>query len=284
MNRNAPASPLVLDAKDVGRRPGSMHEVSLQADAPADFGTDVLSVPQGQPMDLQARMESVHEGVLVTGTVSATATGACVRCLDEIDLPVDNRFQELFVWPDRAKHHREVDAEADEQQLAGPEPRPGGRGEQRKAEGAKVRAKGRCLGQHLRALSDVGTPEPRDLTQNRTARGCRGSVKNPCPPGQNMAPSCGGAHGGSIGRRGDAIRPPDRPPSGAAGGDPLWLAAMLHAATARLRLRAIISVIALYALVLQALAGSLSPAPATETAASQLPACSWLPVSITRTS
>ncbi|GBU17137.1 MULTISPECIES: hypothetical protein [Methylobacterium] len=42
---------------------------------------------------------------------------------------------------------------------------------------------------------------------------------------------------------------------------------MLHAATARLRLRAIISVIALYALVLQALAGSLSPAPATETAA-----------------
>lgn len=116
MNRNAPASPLVLDAKDVGRRPGSMHEVSLQADAPADFGTDVLSVPQGQPMDLQVRMESVHEGVLVSGTVSATATGACVRCLDEIDLPVDSSFQELFVWPDRAKHHREVDAEADEEE------------------------------------------------------------------------------------------------------------------------------------------------------------------------
>ena len=115
MNRNAPASPLVLDAKNVGRRPGSMHEVSLQADAPADFGTDVLTVPQGQPMDLQARMESVHEGVLVSGTVSAMATGACVRCLDEIDLPVDSSFQELFVWPDRAKHHREVDAEADEQ-------------------------------------------------------------------------------------------------------------------------------------------------------------------------
>ncbi len=116
MNRNAPASPLVLDAKNVGRRPGSMHEVDLQAEAPADFGTDVLSIPQGQPMDLQVRMESVHEGVLVTGTVSATAVGACVRCLDELDLRVDNHFQELFVWPDRAKHHREVDAEADEQE------------------------------------------------------------------------------------------------------------------------------------------------------------------------
>ncbi len=114
MERNAPDSPLVLDAKDVGRRPGSMHEVALQPGAPADFGTDVLSVPAGQPMDLQVRMESVHEGVLVTGTVTATATGACVRCLDEIDHPVDASFQELFVWPDRAKHHREVDAEADE--------------------------------------------------------------------------------------------------------------------------------------------------------------------------
>lgn len=115
MDRNAPASRLVLDAKNVGRRPGSMHEMDLQADAPADFGTDVLFVPEGQTLDLKVRMESVHEGVLVTGTVSATAVGACVRCLDEIDHPVVNHFQELFLWPDRAKHHREVDAEADEQ-------------------------------------------------------------------------------------------------------------------------------------------------------------------------
>ena len=114
MDRNAPDSPFVLDAKNVGRRPGSMHEMSFQTGAPADFGTDVLAVPQGQPMDLQVRMESVHEGVLVTGTVSATAVGACVRCLDEIDHPVDSRFQELYVWPDRAKHHREVDAESEE--------------------------------------------------------------------------------------------------------------------------------------------------------------------------
>ena len=83
----------------------------LGAAAALDGAPNVRAV-----MDLQARMESVHEGVLVSGTVSATATGACVRCLDEIDLPVDSSFQELFVWPDRAKHHREVDAEADEQE------------------------------------------------------------------------------------------------------------------------------------------------------------------------
>lgn len=114
MERLDPASPLVLDAKDVGRRPGAMHTVERTAGAPAEFGTDVIAVPEGQPLDLDVRMESVHEGVLVTGTVQGTAVGACVRCLDEIDLPVDARFQELFVWPDRAKHHREVDAESEE--------------------------------------------------------------------------------------------------------------------------------------------------------------------------
>lgn len=107
------ASPFALDAKDVGRRPGSMSEVRRTVAAPDDFGTDVLAVAPGSPMDLDVRLESVHEGILVTGTVDATATGACVRCLDDIDLPVDVRIQELFVWPDRAQHHRQVAAELD---------------------------------------------------------------------------------------------------------------------------------------------------------------------------
>lgn len=114
MERRDSASPLVLDAKDVGRRPGSMVAVQRRVGAPADFGTDVIAVPEGQPLDLDVRLESVHEGVLVTGTVRGTAVGACVRCLDDLDLPVDATFQELYVWPDRARHHREVDAEHDE--------------------------------------------------------------------------------------------------------------------------------------------------------------------------
>lgn len=117
MERLDPASPLVLDARDVGRRPGSMHTVQTTAGAPAEFGTEVIAVPEGSPLELDARLESVHEGVLVTGTVSGTAVGACVRCLDEIEERFDARFQELFAWPDRAKHHREVAAESDEDDL-----------------------------------------------------------------------------------------------------------------------------------------------------------------------
>jgi uncharacterized protein len=71
----------------------------------------VISVPQGEPIQLDLRLESVVEGVLVTGSASATAVGACVRCLDPVSQRVDVTFQELFAYADRFAHHREVGAE-----------------------------------------------------------------------------------------------------------------------------------------------------------------------------
>jgi uncharacterized protein len=114
MNHLDPRSPLVFDTKSLGRRPGSMEQLQRTVEAPADLGTDVIAVPEGAPVELDLRLESVVEGVLVTGSASATATGACVRCLDAVDLPVDVAFQELFAYADRAAHHREVGADEDE--------------------------------------------------------------------------------------------------------------------------------------------------------------------------
>jgi len=120
MNHLNARSPLVFDTKSLGRRPGSMAEVQRTVEAPAHLGTDVIAVQEGQPVRLDLRLESVMEGVLVTGSATATATGACVRCLDPVDYPVDVRFQELFAYADRAAHHREVgdsNDEAEEHQL-----------------------------------------------------------------------------------------------------------------------------------------------------------------------
>jgi uncharacterized protein len=111
MNRLDPRSPLVLDTKDVGRRPGSMAELGRTVEAPADLGTDVISVREGQPIVLDLRLESVVEGVLVTGSATATATGACVRCLEPVEETLVVPFQELFAYADRAAHHREVGAD-----------------------------------------------------------------------------------------------------------------------------------------------------------------------------
>jgi len=109
------ASPWVFDTRELVRRPGAMTETSRSVTAPDQIGTDVIAVKEGDSVDLDLRMESVMEGVLASGSVGAIATGVCVRCLDEVEIPVDVRFQELFAYPDRAAHHHEVAADEDEQ-------------------------------------------------------------------------------------------------------------------------------------------------------------------------
>lgn len=75
--------------------------------APAGLGTPVLGVPEGEPVRLELRLESVLEGVLVTGTAQARAVGECVRCLQTVELPLEVDLQELYAYP-------ESDAEEDE--------------------------------------------------------------------------------------------------------------------------------------------------------------------------
>ena len=41
------------------------------------------------------------EGVLLTGTATATLVGECVRCLEPIEDEILARLQELYVYPDQ---------------------------------------------------------------------------------------------------------------------------------------------------------------------------------------
>jgi uncharacterized protein len=77
--------------------------------APADLGTDVIAVPVGSDVDLDLRLESVVEGVLVTGTVTATAAGQCVRCLDDLEREVEVDVQQLYVYPGQVPQEAEDD-------------------------------------------------------------------------------------------------------------------------------------------------------------------------------
>jgi uncharacterized protein len=91
----------VLDTRELGRRPGSQRQVELTVPAPADLGIEVLSVPEGSPVELDLRLEAVMEGVLVTGTASAVLEGECARCLEPISDQSEFTFQELFVYSDQ---------------------------------------------------------------------------------------------------------------------------------------------------------------------------------------
>ncbi|MFF5705826.1 YceD family protein [Streptomyces sp. NPDC012794] len=116
-------NPLVFDTHELGRRPGAMQRLSREIAAPADFGlVDVIGVPEGAPLKLSLRLESVMEGVLVTGTVRASAVGECVRCLETVERELKADFQEMFSYPDaddrgRAKAEPADDAEDDEDML-----------------------------------------------------------------------------------------------------------------------------------------------------------------------
>ena len=49
-------------------------------------------------MHLDVRLESVHEGILVTAEVETTASGECGRCLEPLTEPLQVEFQELFAY------------------------------------------------------------------------------------------------------------------------------------------------------------------------------------------
>ncbi|AGJ57549.1 DUF177 domain-containing protein [Streptomyces sp. FT05W] len=100
-------SPLVFDTRELGRRPGAMKRLTRTAEAPKDLGIDgVIGVPENAPLALDLRLESVMEGVLVTGTARATAEGECVRCLEPLTLEVEADFQEMFSYPDADDRNR----------------------------------------------------------------------------------------------------------------------------------------------------------------------------------
>ena len=95
-----PRNPLVFDVRELGRRPGSLRAYRRSVPAPAGLGLDLVAVPEGAPLELDVRLESVTEGVLVTGTVTAPLVGECGRCLEPVsdNLAVD--VCELFAYPD----------------------------------------------------------------------------------------------------------------------------------------------------------------------------------------
>ncbi|WP_234536218.1 YceD family protein [Streptomyces shenzhenensis] len=113
-------NPFVFDTHELGRRPGALQRLTRTVDAPEDFGIKgVIGVPQGAPVELELRIESVMEGVLVTGTARAQAEGECVRCLEPVEQELEADFQELFSYPDADDRGRVIaepgdDAEDDE--------------------------------------------------------------------------------------------------------------------------------------------------------------------------
>jgi uncharacterized protein len=99
-SRLDPRQPLVIDTRELPRRPGSQRKIEFQSPAPDDFGVGMIGVPTGATIDLRLRLEAVMEGVLVSGKVTGPLVGECARCLDPVASSLEVDLQELYAYPE----------------------------------------------------------------------------------------------------------------------------------------------------------------------------------------
>ncbi len=91
--------PFVLPVRDIAHRSGEMREHRIEVAAPEKWGEGLVTIAEGEPVVMDVRLESVHEGILATGDVDTRYTGVCSRCLRDIAEGVQVEFQELFAYP-----------------------------------------------------------------------------------------------------------------------------------------------------------------------------------------
>ena len=109
-------TPWTLSVYDLLHRAGEMREHSIEVVVPERLGEGQVAVQAGAVLDLDVRLEGLHDGILVSAAVTGTATGECSRCLKPIAEPVEVDIAELFAYDvdeafDYQVHEDHVDLE-----------------------------------------------------------------------------------------------------------------------------------------------------------------------------
>ena len=91
-------TPYTVSVVDIVHRPGEMRVKSIETKVDDEMGNAVIGVRKGAKLHIDARLEALHDGILVSGDVDGTAEGECVRCLIDVAVPVEVEFAELFAY------------------------------------------------------------------------------------------------------------------------------------------------------------------------------------------
>lgn len=85
-----------FNTHELPRRAGEMKEYQLDLEILEAVGVPLVSVPAGDVIEVDMRLESVAEGILLSADIYAVAKGECIRCLDRIEITVERKIQELY--------------------------------------------------------------------------------------------------------------------------------------------------------------------------------------------
>jgi uncharacterized protein len=89
---------------ELPRRAGEMREYLLDIEIPESVGVPLVAVPAGDVIELDMRLESVTEGILLSADLYAIAKGECIRCLDPLEIVIDRQIQELYRYEPTAEN------------------------------------------------------------------------------------------------------------------------------------------------------------------------------------
>ena len=102
-----------LNTHELARRAGEMKIYELDITVPEKVGVDLISIPVGEVIEVDARLESVTEGILLTAQIFAVAKGECIRCLDPVEVEIERKVQELYYYAQKAERSRGKKSEED---------------------------------------------------------------------------------------------------------------------------------------------------------------------------
>jgi len=85
-----------IDAREVIGQPGSSKTATVDGTLEG-LGTEVAAVADDAPIHVELLLESIVEGIVVSGRVDGIFHLRCARCLMEFDEPFAIDFTEMFV-------------------------------------------------------------------------------------------------------------------------------------------------------------------------------------------
>ena len=85
-----------IDVRDLVGHPGTSREVRV--DEPVEgLNLELAAVPEDAPVEAELLLESVVEGILVSGPLRGSMRLSCARCLKTFERPFDVSVHELFM-------------------------------------------------------------------------------------------------------------------------------------------------------------------------------------------
>lgn len=111
-------NPFVFDVSGVINGDGLPETVTQTGPSPSRIGPEMIAIPEGRDVEVEATIIPLGSGVMVDATATAVLEGQCVRCLKELTPTETLRISEVFSNSD---DFITGDAEVDEDRGSGDE-------------------------------------------------------------------------------------------------------------------------------------------------------------------